>query len=317
MSQITDQTFLRDSFRTERDSARIKDAIASSTARSRSASEATQKSAVETMNDSVRVSLSEAAEKAAAEAEEEAAALESDPRVEALERKKNQAREALERIREEIKLVRKAWQYQPQEMAKQIVRLAGELKEALDLYKSAQKDLAKLQGGMGGGLGMAMAGLSGLAIPAASAPAEEEAGEDEVQAADPTMAEAGGEAESAETENLASEDEAVPAEDAVKAYGKQVEFERIRLDQTAEAYALKGDMDFVNAVRGLTKELRDAFGDVQRWAISFDQDDEDSRKLYEFTGKTLKALEKEIDQYEADIRKAMPPAIWVSRPITA
>ena len=96
-----------------------------------------------------------------------------------------------------------------------------------------------------------------------------------------------------------------------------MQYERVRLDQTPEAMELRGDLEFTNFAKGLTSELRDAFRDVKRWAIGFKQNDKDSEKLYENTDKELKQLEKELGQFEDDLRRAMPPSIWVSQPVQA
>ena len=242
-----------------------------------------------------------------------------DARIEALSREKGRAREALERIREEIKLMRKMWQFQPREMAKQIARLAKELKEVLDDYKKVQKALADLQGGAVGA-GAAMPSISGAGLPiATSAPAE--TGETATDSDDPAASNQDVQREEmhkdtdidGEVDDVSQTPE-VPDHTRLQAV---TQYERVRLDQTPAAMELRGDLEFAGFVKGLTGELRDAFRDVKRWAIGFKQDDKESEKLYEATEKGLKQLEKELGQFEDDIRRAMPPSIWVSQPVVA
>ncbi|MAK61193.1 MAG: hypothetical protein CMK09_09470 [Ponticaulis sp.] len=259
-----------------------------------------------------------------------------DPRVEALSREKGRARERLIELGKQIKLVRKIWQYQPKELAKQLIRLAQELKDVLTDYKKAQKELAELRGSMSsGGAGMAMPNVS---IPSATPPSAETSEDGETPSPDDMQKDAEQAVEFAEAELAHLPDETedevasvpVPAEEpdervpdtdetslkGLTAYGP-MKIERFRLDQTPEAFELRGDLEFVNGAKSLLKELKDAFGDVKRWAIGFDQDGKDDRKLYELTGKVLKKLEKDLTDYEVELREMMPPAIWVSRAVPA
>ena len=140
---------------------------------------------------------------------------------------------------------------------------------------------------------------------------EAESGEAAAQGAD---AEASAVETGAETEDDTAETEGAPGQ--IKAYGA-VKFERVRLDQTPEAFELRGDIDFVKEAKGVQEKLKEMFWDVKRWAIGFDKNSKDDRKLYEVTEKVLKKMDKELGDYLDELQKAMPPAIWVSRPVQA
>ena len=268
-------------------------------------------------------------------------------RIEALSQKKGRARAKLQELMKQLKIVRKVWQYQPRELAKQIVRLAKALKEIVTEYKAAQTELAELQASMAGGGGMPPMPAIPSVPPSGGAGTEEETEGDEAvqeklraeaetavtEAEAELQAEAEtGEAESgeaaaqgagvetgtvetdAEAEDGAAETEGAPGQ--LKAYGA-VKFERVRLDQTPEAFELRGDIDFVKEAKGVQEKLKEMFWDVKRWAIGFDKNSKDDRKLYEVTEKVLKKMDKELGDYQDDLQKAMPPAIWGSRPINA
>lgn len=276
---------------------------------------------------SVEVSLSVQAQEKAEDTEIN----DVDPRVEVLSREKGRARARLIELGKQLKLVRKIWQFQPKELAKQLVRLAKELKEVLDDYKKVQKELAEILGSASGGGAMGMPAIPSVPPAAPAATADEPASEQDMQdeadrAVEAAEAEFANDVEKAEFEagpddvpsedSVEAEDAAneAPPEEGLSSYG-QVKFERYRLDQTPAAMELRNDLEFVGFVKGLHKKLKEAFGDVKRLAPGLNQDSKDDRKLYELTGKVLKKLEKEIIEYEADLHKAMPPAIWVTKAI--
>ena len=301
MSLTIDPFVSRSLPRSEADAARPRGKTVSPHEAMKAAVERTSK------REGVAIDLSPLAQNAAEDGSKPSTA--DDARIEALSREKGRAREALLRIREEIKLMRKVWQFQPREMAKQIARLAKELKEVLSDYKKVQKALADLQGsaaGSGmimpdvGGLGASMAtGASGDSEDTSDDEAAENSDINEPDDVDPDTV--------AESDNLPD----TQRKEAV------MQYERVRLDQTPEAMELRGDVEFTNFVKGLTSELRDAFRDVKRWAIGFKQTDKESEKLYDNTGKELKQLEKELGNFEDDLRRAIPPSIWVSQPVQA
>ncbi len=301
MSLTIDPFVSRSLPRSEADAARPRGKTVSPHEAMKAAVERTSK------REGVAIDLSPLAQNAAEEGSKPSTA--DDARIEALSREKGRAREALLRIREEIKLMRKVWQFQPREMAKQIARLAKELKEVLSDYKKVHKALADLQGSAAGGgmimpdvgsLGASMAtGASGDSEDTSDDEAAENSDINEPDDVDPDTV--------AESDNLPD----TQRKEAV------MQYERVRLDQTPEAMELRGDLEFTNFVKGLTSELRDAFRDVKRWAIGFKQNDKESEKLYDNTDKELKQLEKELGKFEDDLRRAIPPSIWVSQPVQA
>ena len=305
MSLTVDQLTPRVSLRSDAETARVRRAGVSAYQAVTMVPSEPNRSAISFVRD--EVSFSPLAQTAA-----ESDAKKSSPddaRIEALSREKGRAREALLRIREEIKLMRKVWQFQPREMAKQIARLAKELKEVLSDYKKVQKALADLQGGAAGG-GMVMPDVGGLTASVAADPSGAEEDGSEGQAKATSDMDKSGDVDP----DAISEAEDLPDTQRQEAV---MQYERVRLDQTPEAMELRGDLEFTNFVKGLTSELRDAFRDVKRWAIGFKQNDKDSEKLYDNTDKELKQLEKELGQFEDDLRRAMPPSIWVSQPVRA
>lgn len=250
-------------------------------------------------------------------------AAKEDPRIQALEEKKGRARGQLVELAKRIKLARKIWQYQPKELAKQLVALAKQLKEILDDYKSAQSELAELRGGsMGGGMPAGLAGLTAPPPATGSSETETETADDMDNEAASAEAEAEVEVEAVseldDVPEAASEletAEEVPPQPAFS-YG-DVKFERIRLDQTPEAFTLRGDIEFAKGAKELSGKLKEAFEDVKRWAIGFKQDSKDEQKFYDSVGKVLNKLDKELFDYVGELQRTMPPAIWVSRPVAS
>ena len=251
-----------------------------------------------------------------------------DPRITALSERKGRARGKLEELTKRIKLARKIWQYQPRELAKQLVSLSKQLKEILNEYKSVQKELAKLLGpGIGAASGGVPAGLSGLTAAPPVPAGETETAENEPEA-DSDVSEAqeldahtSRETDTQTTEASAETDAPEVNESAPEAtpgtsfsYG-DTKFERVRLDQTPVAMELRSDIEFAAQAKGLSEMLKEAFQDVKRWAIGFKQDSKDDQKLYDATEKVLNDLHKELRDYESELKRAMPPAIWVTQPV--
>ena len=194
-------------------------------------------------------------------------------------------------------------------------------------HLAAQKELGAMLKDMPAGNGMAAgAAAPAVAMPAIPATRGAEAPEDEPdpEETDPAVkaemerdADAAVSAAEAEEAGASAGGETRIEQETPEASTETQHYERARLDDTPYAWELRSDIDFVRSAKGMMTKLKDAFGDVQRWAIGFDQDGKDDRKLYELTGKVLNKLEKELVKYEGDLQRAMPPSIWVMRPVTA
>lgn len=239
-----------------------------------------------------------------------------DAKSRAADQQKNRAREMLQRLVEELKLVKKLWAHDLKGMAKQIARIAEQLKEALELYKDAHEALHGKSGGMVG----LPAGVSGLAV-APAAPVEAPQNEAKTAEADAKSAEADAEAMS-EQGVAAAEDAEADAGEAVKtdtsAHSlattyKKPKFETYRLDQTDEAIALRGDFEFMDIVRGLKKKLVETLQDTKDKAIFQVSGKAENSAEFKDAEKVIEDLEEDLKSFERDLKRQMPPAIMVSR----
>ena len=241
-----------------------------------------------------------------------------DAKTRAADDQKNRAREMLQRLVEELKLVKKLWAHDLKGMAKQIARIAEQLKEALELYKDAHE---ALHGKSGGIVGLP-AGVSGLtAVPAA--PMETAGNEGEA-------AEADAENSQMEAEALAEQDEVASAgieadvgadaENGVKSAGQSLgmvyktpKFETYRLDQTDEAIALSGDFEFMDMVRGVKRKLKETLQDTKEQAMFRLSGKAENSEAFKDAEKALEELDEDLKTFEQDLKRQMPPAIMVSR----
>lgn len=248
------------------------------------------------------------------EDEDDSSAIQEDPKVAQYSREKNQAKETLERLIKELKMVRKVWANDPEELAKQLVRLGDELKKVMEVFKKAQKALAALLKEQSG-LSSSMSGaMPNIAMP--SAPAQT-ANTDDTQTRE-------GEADTAPAENAADTSEDPDAgtinksdlAQGLAAYAK-ADTARIRLDQTPYAYELRGDIEFAHGMRGFATSLRDAFDEVRKKAANLPGHSEEQEKFFDDVEDYLKELESDAFDYVGSLQRAMPPAIYVSLPAQA
>ncbi len=250
-----------------------------------------------------------------------------DPEVARYSREKYQARETFERLVKELKMVRKVWANKPEELAEQLLRLGAELAKVAKQYQAAQKALAQILGERSGmGNGLAMPAISAPAVGATSPSADPS---DDVGSSAETAQDAGSDAE-AEANRLAG-DAAELADDntsstptpdtqAVKsgaaAYEK-VQMKTVRLDESPFAMELRGDIEFASGLRGFATKLREALEEVVKKAPNLPGASRERDEFLEKAGEALEELESEMFKYLGALKRAMPPALRVSQPVSA
>ncbi|MFC6199227.1 hypothetical protein [Ponticaulis profundi] len=245
---------------------------------------------------------------------DDSSAVQSDPEVERLSREKNRAREDFERLKEELKLVRKMWAHDPDKLAEQLLRLGGELEKIMKAYQKAQQALAKILGAQGG-IGGAMPALPSISTAnARPAPTEDAATDD----ASGPMADTSP-SEISETVPTVPGDRPANADmmRGIQAYQK-VETMQVRLDDTPFAWELRGDIDFAHGLRGFATELRESFELARKSTLNSPTTDEKAREeRFADIAEALGDLESRMFKYVGALQRAMPPAIRISVPVQA
>lgn len=267
--------------------------------------------------------------------EEEAGLPAQDPEVARYSREKNMARETLERLVKELKMVKKVWANKPEELAEQLLRLGAELAKVAKQYQKAQKALARIlgeQSGINGGLNIPSISMpSGVshAEPASDVEADhakQEAKEAEAdvsdaeKSADLTVSQADELADDAEriakTEDDATIENPTEMKSGIAAYQK-VKHEKVRLDDTPYAWELRGDMEFATRMREYASKLRESLEEVTKKAGNLPGAGEERDKFLKEAGEALKELEAQMFRYEGAMKRAMPPAVSVMQPVSA
>ena len=217
---------------------------------------------------------------------------------------KQQAHATVQRLKEEYKLIRKLWAHNPAEMARQLGRVAKELKRAVTSYVEAARANIERVADLGP--------EADVKADAAGKTAHADAG------SDPTPDEKHSDAPE---KNLSDTDAALPARlalspraelaDALKAYARQAPAdvfaktaeERRQEFESAEMEA-GGDLEFSREVKGFIKALREELQLAKiRAGLIKDRATEDAFKE---TQKTLTELDKDIADMEGDIIDAFP-----------
>lgn len=210
---------------------------------------------------------------------------------------KQQAHATVQRLKEEYKLIRKLWAHNPAEMARQLGRVAKELKRAVTSYTEA-----------------ARANIERVADLGPETDVKAEASADSGQTPDEKQSDKS-EQHSSDSENtlparLALSPRAELA-DALKAYARQAPAdvfamtaeERRQEFESAEMEA-GGDLEFSKEVKGFIKALREELQLARiRAGLIKDRATEDAFKE---TQKTLTELDKDIADMEGDIIDAFP-----------
>lgn len=289
--------------------------------------------AVATTNDLIRLqlrkaaarpSLSEmlkarAAEASRPKAEAKPARLGRDPEEVAREdrgRRRSEIMARIERLKKELDLVKKVWAHDLKGLARQLGRLAQELRDAAKAYAAIVKEA-----GAGGAAPAINAALATVA-PQPAGQVQDEAVADDGAEPPPddggTSAGSEGAASSAPGDDAAPETaERLPAPEAraAAAYGAEaprIRREVVRLDQSPEALEAKIDKDNLAHLKGLAKKIREEFDYARKRAIvSLPGEGEKSEAFVE-TEKVLKALDKELDDIGRDVAANTPIAGFVT-----
>ena len=236
------------------------------------------------------------------------------PEVQRYSREKNQALEAFERLKEELKIVRKVWANDPEELAAQLVRLGKQLAKLVKQYQKAQKAMADILGKASGGA---------LTMPSLSMPVTTAAGAPETEAKTassdmPNEQDIPAEADMSEDlpedaiEDVPEEAAAPPVQSDGLATYQKMTGKRVRLDQTPFATELRFDIQYAHGFREFATELRLELEYSQKKAPAMPGHSEAREEYMEDAHDFLKDLEKELFKYEGELKRAMPPAIYVT-----
>jgi hypothetical protein len=197
---------------------------------------------------------------------------------------RTQARQTVERLRKELKLIKSILANDPKQMARAISRIAKELKQALSDYAQVAKE-------NGESFSAASMGFD-AAPPAAPADvAEENAEASSDDEASPTSA--GAEANQPQTDK------------AIAAYGRPADDERAQAKDAAEMEA-RGDLDFAREVRDLVRKLREALQESKIRHAFNTVDRKGQQQAEDEAAKGLAEVDELNGDMETDIKAAFP-----------
>ena len=244
--------------------------------------------------------LTEVRKANAARADEEAVTMLKSPaaqRKEARDATRTRVKQTVERLKNELKLIKQMWAGDAKGLARQISRIAKELKAAMADYADAAK--------ANGETYSAAAGVepSLTSVPSETAPADEPEAEAAEQTPDAETKAAPQAGETAE-KDAAPQAETDPAK-AVAAYARTADDGRAKIRSDAEQEA-KGDLEFAREVRDFVRKLRDALQE-SRVRHAFDNRDRKGQETAEKdAAKGLSEVEDALHQMETDIKVAIP-----------
>lgn len=195
---------------------------------------------------------------------------------------RNQAKQTVDRLRKELKLVKSMLAGDPKQMARAIGRIAKELKAALADYAAAAKE---------NGESFTAAGM----------------GFDAASAAAPTARPEEGAAASAEKTPGADQapTEKAPTDRALTAYGRPADDDRAQAKDAAEMEA-RGDLEFAREVRDLVRKLREALQESKIRHAFNTVDRKGQQRAEEDAAEDLAEVEEMNMDMEADIKAAFP-----------
>ncbi|MBI1339290.1 hypothetical protein GC169_03640 [bacterium] len=242
----------------------------------------------------------------------------SHTRQDILGREKTRAREAVQRLVEELKIIKKVWANDPKELARQLARIAKQLAQAVKDYKAAAK-------ATGEAILLSAAPAPAPAPPAAvstEAPPREDAQarEDSAAAPDPAVVNAPDTDEPKADAPVLSRAEArealaaylrhappqpiAPNASLASAYGRVDDASKSAIEGAARA-----DDAFINDVRGLMKQLKTVFTEAKIKAAFLARERDDPFKAAE---EAFKAVEDDLKPL-ADDTNAVLNAINLDR----
>jgi len=208
---------------------------------------------------------------------------------------RNRARQRVEAVREQLKLIKELYAQNPKEMAKALRHLVKELKAALKAYKEAGGDMQAV----------GVAGLTVLAAaPAPSetrtAPTDDELSAETGSEQDETTASAEPDARTVTAE--AEAEEAARSDDPMAGLASAPEPARASLeDLEARLGELMGDEAFVQSVDGLKRKIKELF-ETARIQSAFLAHDKARDSAFETLDEALKALDEDVTDYTRDVQ---------------
>ncbi|WP_306016606.1 hypothetical protein [Oceanicaulis sp. MMSF_3324] len=199
---------------------------------------------------------------------------------------RNRARQRVEAVREQLKLIKELYAQNPKEMAKALRHLVKELKSALKAYKEAGGDMQTVGG-------------AGLTAPAAApAPSETRT----APADDALSAETDSEQDATTVAAEVEAEEAARATDPMAGPASAPEPARASLDDLeARLGALMGDEAFVQSVDGLKRKIKELF-ETARIQSAFLERDKARDSAFETLDKALKTLDEDVTDYTRDVQ---------------
>lgn len=205
---------------------------------------------------------------------------------------RNRARERVEAVREQLKIIKELYSQNPKEMAKALRHLVKELKSALKAYKDAGGDMTSI----------GASGLTAMASNASPAQAGAEATDLESSSDDPKSDEALAEAVD-DTPDTDSEPDAPdapsPASLAEEPSPRQA---RASIEALETRFGeLKGDEEFILSVDGLKRKIKDLF-ETAKIQSAFLARDKTREGAFEALDEDLKALDEDVTEYQRDVQ---------------
>ncbi len=253
--------------------------------------------------------------------DEDVSGLEGDPEEIALQRKKTQAREDIQRLREEFKVIKEVWANDPKEMARQLGRIAKQLKAAVKMFSDASKAL--------GEIGQSAPSMTTMTTGSNISSASETEGqaEDRTQFEDDIdnkveEAERGADVTLASTEQdqnaadgsvdgLASQRNA--AQTAYSEQAEKTETKWVKAKDSPQYAAYMDNMNFINEVRGFSKLLELEFEHSKKKAVFTIAGKAEKSEEFEEADKEFEELREDVIDFERDVKAAMPiPGTLVS-----
>lgn len=198
---------------------------------------------------------------------------------------RTRVKQTLQRLKDELKLMKQMWAGDPKELARQISRLAKELKSALADYAQAAKDNGDSAGGANAGIEIAS-----TPVPAATPDDSDQTAAKDQAPAEDKPAQAPADPDTAK---------------AVAAYGRAANDDQAASRADAEMEA-KGDLEFARDVHGFIQKLRDALQESKIRHAFNTIDRKGQVKAEEEAAKGLSDVDKMDTQMEVDVRADFP-----------
>lgn len=264
-------------------------------------------------------------------------------------RKKNEAREMIDRLIKEFKMIKEVWANDPKEMARQLGRIAKQLKEAVKIFSDAAEALGEISK-KGPNISSIAAGAPAPSVKTAddaetsSQDAEEqaeaiessenvEADAEEIdqdveepkshflakhETAEEKRAERIEQLESGKSVNeiYGKEDTASTRNAAQNAYGTQAEqsdVKWVKAKESPQYFAYLGNMDFINTVREFAKQIKLEFDHAGKKGLFTLPEPPEETEEFKEAKKEFEELDEDLIDFEKEVKASMPiPGTLVS-----